>query len=109
MVQHEGDLQPENAKYESVRLFLRLIPEKHPVKNLLTLLNDSLPVLPPYHAESLVQGAPKPVYSQVSSEARGLFPHIVSARPPGVRSPLPVKKTIFSSFSRVREKEKNEQ
>lgn len=106
---------PETAKYPSVRVFLRLLGEKHPVKNLLTLMNENLPVLPSYQNESQVQGALKPVYKQAPSTNRTQFPPLVSARPPGIRSPINMSKVnrraknIFLCFASIGRKNFNDE
>ena len=94
MVESEGDLTPDNAKYLTASIALRLIMERHPAKNLL-FSNQELPVLPSYQDQTTRQNNIDPVYRQASVSNKTHLPAIkpvreatppVAASSSGVRS-----------------------
>ena len=88
VVENEGDLAADGSKYETVQVSLHLIDERHPLKNLIHVGSENLPVLPSYYAESTVQGGQEPVYVQAADSKRPHLPQIRSSRPPAIRTPV---------------------
>jgi hypothetical protein len=89
VVESEGDLTPENAKHLTTEVFLRLITERHPAKNLLLLSGNHLPVLPSYYDQASRQSNIEPVYIQAAVPKKRFLPDIQSPAPPAPRSPPP--------------------
>mgnify|MGYP006892767629 CR=1 FL=1 len=93
VVESEGDLTADNAKYLTAEVVLRLVKERHPVKNLLTFHSENMPVLPSYHDQNTAE----PVYIQVAVPKKSFLPAIQTPRtatPPVARSPAPVRINI---------------
>ena len=92
VVESEGDLTADNSKYLTGEVYLRLVTERHPTKNLLQLSGNNLPVLPSYSDQSSRQNGFDPVYLQAAVAKKKFLPVIKSASsatPPATRSPAP--------------------
>ncbi|CAF5103285.1 unnamed protein product, partial [Rotaria sp. Silwood1] len=90
MINSEGDLAPETAKYLTAEVVLRLVTERHPTKNLLSSSGNNLPVLPSYYNQGIQQNGTEPVYIQVPMSQKNFLPAIKSPTlpPPVARSPI---------------------
>lgn len=111
---------PENSKYLTAEVLLRLIPERHPTRNLLAYAASNLPVLPSFFIDGVRQGGAPPVYMQVTSPKKSFLPTIQPATTapvltPGVSFPAPTAMTVrilrfffvqFLPFSNQNEKKK---
>ncbi|CAF1959019.1 unnamed protein product [Rotaria magnacalcarata] len=91
LVESDGGLVSENTKFLTAEVLLRLVPERHPVKNLLAYTASNLPVLPSYYVEGVRQGGAQPLYMQVVSQKKVFLPTIQSPVPqvPLTQAPLP--------------------
>jgi hypothetical protein len=92
VVESEGDLTADNSKHLTGEVFLRLVTERHPTKNLLLLSGNNLPVLPSYYDQVNRQNGYDPVYLQVAVPKKSFLPVIKpakSATPPVTHSPAP--------------------
>lgn len=76
MVESEGELVAENAKYLTAEVLLRLVAERHPGKNLVGYAASNLPILPSYYIEGTRQGGAPPIYMQVASPKKTFLPSI---------------------------------
>jgi hypothetical protein len=92
VVESEGDLMPDNAKYLTAEIVLRLVTERHPAKNLLAFSGNNLPVLPSYYNQNTRQDGMEPVYIQATVQKKRFLPVIQTTAPPVERSPAPVRK-----------------
>jgi len=98
LVESEGDLTADNSKYLTAEVFLRLVTERHPTKNLLAYSGNNLPVLPSYCDQNDRQNGVEPVYLQVAVPKKTFLPAIQPTKisiPPAARSPKPVRKFSF--------------
>ena len=76
MVESDGELLAENAKYLTAEVLLRLVPERHPTKNLVGYAASNLPILPSYYLDGIRQGGAPPVYLQAAVPKRTVLPSI---------------------------------
>ncbi|CAF4929312.1 unnamed protein product [Rotaria sp. Silwood1] len=97
MINSEGDLAPETAKYLTAEVVLRLVTERHPTKNLLSSSGNNLPVLPSYYNQGIQQNGTEPVYIQVPMSQKNFLPAIKSPTlpPPVARSPIQAAQPTF--------------
>ena len=93
LVESDGDLIPENSKYLTAEVLLRLVPERHPTRNLLAYAASNLPVLPSFFIDGVRQGGAPPVYMQVTSPKKSFLPTIPSTTP-SVTLPIPAAVTV---------------
>jgi hypothetical protein len=104
VVESEGDLTADNSKYLTAEVFLRLVTERHPTKNLLLLSGNNLPVLPAYNDQVNRQNGVDPVYLQVAVPKKSFLPVIKSSRsatPPVERSPAPVRRNFVDKTAKT--------
>lgn len=97
LVESDGDLIPENSKYLTAEVLLRLIPERHPTRNLLAYAASNLPVLPSFFIDGVRQGGAPPVYMQVTSPKKSFLPTIQPATAttgPFVTPAVPLAPTV---------------
>ena len=95
VVESEGDLMADNSKYLTAEIFLRLVKERHPMRNLLLLSEKDLPILPSYTDRNNRQNNTEPVYLQAAVSNKSFLPAIKAstpATPPRSRthSPAPI-------------------
>jgi hypothetical protein len=95
VVESEGDLIGENSKHLTAEVFLRLVTERHPAKNLLLLAGNNLPVLPSYYDQASRQNGGEHVYIQAAVPKKRFLPVIEPSTTPVARSPAPVRKFLF--------------
>jgi len=76
LVESDGELVAENAKYLTAEVLLRLVSERHPAKNLVGYAASNLPILPSYYVEGIRQGGSPPVYLQVAVPKKTFLPTI---------------------------------
>lgn len=101
LVESDGDLTPESAKYLTAEALLRLVSERHPSKNLVAYAASNLPILPSYYVEGIRQGGAPPVYMQVAAPRKTFLPSIQSQGPATVAAtPLPVSECFFLIHAR---------
>jgi hypothetical protein len=89
VVENEGDLTADNSKYLTAEIFLRLVIERHPTKNLLAFFGNNIPVLPSYYDKGNRQNGVEPVYLQVAVPKKGFLPVIQSSASPVARPSEP--------------------
>ena len=106
MVESDGDLVAENAKYLTAEVLLRLVSERHPGKNLVGYAASNLPILPSYYVEGVRQGGAPPVYMQVVAPKNTFLPTIQTPIPttttttttqPVINPSVPVRENLFIS------------
>lgn len=101
VVESEGELVPENSKYLTAEVLLRLISERHPVKNLVAYAASNLPILPSYYVEGIRQGGAPPVYLQVAVPKKSFLPAVQSQFIQSTITPqLPVSSFDILFFSK---------
>lgn len=92
MVESEGELAAENAKYLTAEVLLRLVAERHPSKNLVSYAASNLPILPSYYVDGVRQGGAPPIYMQVASPKKSFLPAIQpQLTQPVLTGPVPVR------------------
>jgi hypothetical protein len=100
LVESDGELAPESAKYLTAEVLLRIIPERHPVKNLVGYAASNLPIVPSYYVEGVRQGGAPPVYLQVIGPEKA-YPPIMQQQQqqqqpqPVLPSPVPVRRDLL--------------
>ncbi len=101
LVESDGELVAETAKYLTAEVLIRLVPERHPGRNLVGYAASNLPVLPSYYVEGIRQGGSPPVYMQVAVPKKTFLPTVAPTIQPTLQpqltqpvlhSPLPVRK-----------------
>jgi len=92
LVESDGELVAENAKYLTAEVLLRLVSERHPGKNLVGYAASNLPILPSYYVEGIRQGGAPPVYMQVAVPKKSFLSTIQpQLTQPVLNSPVPVR------------------
>jgi hypothetical protein len=100
LVESDGELVAENAKYLTAEVLLRIISERHPVKNLVGYAGSNLPIVPSYYVEGVRQGGAPPVYLQVIGPEKA-YPPIMQQQQqqqqpqPVLPSPVPVRRDLL--------------
>lgn len=90
VVESDGELVAENAKYLTAEVLLRLISERHPSKNLVGYAASNLPILPSYYVEGARQGGAPPVYLQVIVPKKSFLPALQPQLTQSALTPAPL-------------------
>lgn len=100
-MESDGELGPDVAKFLTAELLLRLIPERHPSKNLVAHTGSNLPILPSYFVEGVRHGGAPPVYMQVTVPDKPVLPPSVPLQgPPVMQTTSPVSRKCGNDRSR---------